>query len=73
MIEVCNQNANEFMLSQVGLTLEVLFETEENGTFSGYSKNYLTVKCKAHNNLCHTIQSVKITAAKDGYLEGEII
>ena len=73
MIEACTKSANEFLHSQVGLTLEVLFETEENGVFCGYSKNYVKVKCKAQNNLCHTIKSVKITAAKDGYLEGEII
>ncbi len=73
MIEVCNNTANKFLQSQVGLTLDVLFETEENGVFNGYSKNYVKVKCKSENNICHTIQAVKITAANDGYLEGKII
>lgn len=73
MIEACNNTANTFLQSQVGLQLSVLFETEENGVFNGYSKNYVKVKCKSENDPCHTIQNVKITAAKDGYLEGEII
>lgn len=73
MIKVCKDTANEFLLSQVNLNLEVLFETEEDGYYNGYSKNYLKVRCKSEQNLCHTLKTVKITAAQDGYLEGEIL
>ena len=72
MIESTLNSEKEFLNSQVGLVCSVLFETEDNGFYDGYTKNYTRVRVKSNKNLCGSIENVKITEAQDEFCLGEI-
>ena len=63
--------ADSYKKTQIGKTLEVLFEQENNGYSKGHSGNYqlVTVKEKLKRN---TIHNVTITGIKNDILSGEI-
>lgn len=61
----------EFMKSSVGLTLPVLFETEEDGRCFGHSDTYLTVSVPG-TGLRGQIRDVLITGIWDGALIGTL-
>jgi len=69
-------SAHEFMRSQVGKTVEVLFENEEDGYSVGHSGNYLKIKVEGSIER-NTIRDVKITDVEMKYkkptLYGEIV
>ncbi len=73
MLEVTGQSEEEFLKSQIGKTYEVLFETEENGGFGGYTPNYTRVVVSSQKPLCGKIESIKITDAFKDYCIGEIV
>ena len=73
LIELKKQLKNEFLEKNVGNVVRVLFETDENGYFAGYSENYIRVYAKGDNLADKTIKEVKIIKTLfDGVL-GEII
>ena len=73
MIEATANTETEFIKSHIGKTVEVLFETMENGFAVGYTKNYLYVKVKS--DIAHTgeLLNVKITDCQKDFAVGEII
>ena len=71
MIEVTNQTEKEFLEGQIGKTVSVLFETNENGFSEGYTKNYTRVKVKTETAHSGEILNVKLISAKNGYCIGE--
>ncbi len=73
MIEATSQTESQFIKSYIGKTVEVLFETMENGCAVGYTKNYLYVKVKS--DIAHTgeLLNVKITSAEKEFALGEIV
>ena len=73
MEEVAKKSTEKFLQNQIGKTLEVLFETEKNDIFNGYSKNYCMVKTFSKEDICGRIEKVKIKSLKNGILEGEIL
>ncbi len=74
MIEVVNETRKEFLKSQVGRVEKVLFEqTDKNGLWEGYTKNYTPVKVASEKELNGEILEVKITSAADDYCLGELI
>ena len=73
MIEVTNQTEKEFLEGQIGKTVSVLFETNENGFSEGYTKNYTRVKVKTETAHSGEILNVKLISAKNGYCIGEFI
>ena len=73
MIEVTNQTEKEFLESQIGKTVSVLFETNENGFSEGYTKNYTRVKVKTETAHSGEILNVKLISAKNGYCIGEFV
>ena len=74
MIAHTLEQQRRFMLSQVGLTEAVLFETRsKDGMMEGYTKNYTKVRIKDDRNLSGEIIDVKITEAYDDYCVGELI
>ena len=72
MIEAANTCEQEILTSQIGKTLEVLFETKENSMFFGYTKNYLRVGVKTDLLLEGKTANIKILSVENDYLIGEI-
>jgi threonylcarbamoyladenosine tRNA methylthiotransferase MtaB len=64
---------DEFSQNMVGKSSQVLFETEVNGFWEGYSSNYLRVKVKSEENLKNQIRNIQMTGYVGGKLIGEII
>ncbi len=61
MSSTCEKIRNEFLKSQTGKMLSVLFEQKgKDGFYEGYTKNYIPVKIKSEKNLCGKILEVKI-------------
>ena len=73
MIETTAQTEQNFIKSYMGKTVEVLFETEENGYNVGYTKNYLYVKVKSDVTLTGKLINVKIIECEKEFAIGEII
>ena len=61
MINTTLQSEYGFIDSYLNKTVEVLFETDENGFAVGYTKNYLRVKVKSDSAHTGEILKVKIT------------
>lgn len=61
----------DYMLSQVGKTLEILIEEGlDNALFSGISRNYLRILCPPDDHRCGSLILVRVEELKDGYLYG---
>lgn len=58
LIERSNKNEKEYDEMYVGRTLEVLFEEEKDGLWSGYTRNYMRVFVKSDENLENVIKNV---------------
>ncbi len=62
-----------FLISQIGKTVEVLVETTNNdGLFEGYTKNYTPVLIKCTEDMCSKIIKVRITGINGDYCIGEV-
>ena len=60
----------EFMKSQIGKTVEVLFETHRDGYTEGYTKNYTPVRIYDDNDYRGKIKEITITDANNDYCIG---
>jgi len=72
MLEETNKLQEEFMKSQVGQVEQVLFETEHNHIYVGYTKNYTKVNVESQQDLCGQIKNVKLIQAFEEHCLGEI-
>ncbi len=72
MIEATLQSECEFLKAQEKKVFPVLFETEENGFFEGYTPNYLRVKVENRGISLGEIKNVKIVSSQNDYCIGEI-
>ena len=59
LIELSNKNQEEYNKKYLGKIVEVLFEEEKDGIWSGYTKNYIKVNLKSDENLENKIIKVK--------------
>ena len=73
MIEATLKSEADFLASLTGKVLSVLFETEENGKWVGYTENYAQVKVDSKENLNGRLKNVKIVSVKEQYCEGELL
>ena len=73
MIEATEQSEKEFLLSQIGKTFNVLFETSDNGFWYGYTENYTRVAVPSASNLEGKILKVLIKNVQDGLSFGELV
>lgn len=72
--EVVRIERQKFLQSQIGKTLEVLFEREEdNGIYEGHSRSYINVRAGFPEDISGKIFDVLIEEAKDGYLVGKVL
>ncbi len=73
MIELTLKTEQEFLNSLIETTPFVLFETEENGKWVGYTKNYARVETESETPLSGLLKRVKITSVKNESCEGVLI
>jgi len=72
LIQLSHQLNDEYAKSQIGKTLRVLFEKEENGYYIGHGDNYLLVKVQSDSELIGKIKNV-IIESYDNILTGSVI
>lgn len=72
MGDICRQCERDFLKAQCGKTEKVLFETESDGYWEGYTGNYTRVKVKSAGDLEGEILPVVLTAANEDYCIGEL-
>lgn len=72
MGDICRQCERDFLKAQCGKTEKVLFETESDGYWEGYTGNYTRVKVKSDGDLEGKILPVVLTAAYEDYCIGEL-
>ena len=73
LITLCENFRDEYILSHVGKTLEVLFEQKvKGGFFEGKTSNYITVYVKTDKLLQGQYKNVLIKSVKNGIAYGEI-
>ena len=73
MIEAATSTRKAFLESQIGRSEAVLFEqTDKNGLWEGYTKNYTPVKIKSDKPLNGMILNVKLCAVKGDFCIGEV-
>ena len=72
LIELSHQLNSQYAKSQIGKTLRVLFEKEEDGFFIGHGDNYLLVKVSSDDRLIGQIRDV-IIESYDEILFGRVI
>ncbi len=70
---VAEQLQRAYLQSLVGQTLPVLFEEEKGGFTRGYAPNYAEVKLPGSHSLHNIEKSVRITAAEEDFLLGELL
>ena len=70
MIAAATKCEEEFLQGLVGKTLSVLFETEENGQYLGYTPNYARVAVESDEVLSSKLKNVKITAVDGDLCKG---
>lgn len=72
MGDICRQCERNFLKAQCGKTEKVLFETESDGYWEGYTGNYTRVKVKSAGDLEGKILPVVLIAANEDYCIGEL-
>ena len=73
MKSVAQKSNQEFIKNQINKIHEVLYETKEGNIFTGYTKNYISVRTKSNSNLCGQIKYVRIKSCEDTICIGEPI
>ena len=74
VIELHKLHQSELMNSNIGKTVNVLFETlKPNGEISGFTDNYCQVFVKGSDELLGKFVDVKITSASRTALKGEVV
>jgi threonylcarbamoyladenosine tRNA methylthiotransferase MtaB len=67
---VCEEIRKEFLASQIGKTVEVLFETPKNGIQHGFTANYTPVQVACKENLCGQTKDILVQSATNDYCVG---
>ena len=65
LIELSNKNEREYNEKYIGKSVEVLFEEEKDGLWSGYTKNYVRVFVESDESLENRLKKIEI---KDVYV-----
>ena len=73
MLDAASECEIKFLKTQIGTTQSVLFETEENGIYYGYSENYSRVSVEFGEDLCGSIKAVQIIGLKNDTLMGKLL
>lgn len=68
LIELSNQNQEEYHKKYLGKEVEVLFEEEKNGYYQGHTKNYILCMIKSKENLENKIVEAKCIEARNDHI-----
>ncbi len=63
----------DYYASYLGETVEVLFEDPREGTWPGYTGNYMRVVVKSEEDLTNRLGQVKLERISADYLEGTLV
>jgi len=69
---VADELRADYLARQVGRVLQTLFETEENGVWTGHSDNYCTVTARG-TDLRGLVKNVKISGVSGENLVGDLV
>ena len=73
MIRACAPNEAEFYENLVGKQRSVLFETEKDGIYIGYTPEYAEIRVKCDTDIRNLIFPVTISVGHENYAEGEVL
>jgi threonylcarbamoyladenosine tRNA methylthiotransferase MtaB len=73
IINLGEEKQIEFAKNMIGKTSEVLFESEKDGYFEGYTSNYIKVKHKSDSNLKNQIVKMKFDSIENDKLLGSAL
>ncbi len=61
--KLCDGIRKEILESYIGKTVSVLFETQKDGVWSGYTPNYIPVEYRCDQDLSNTLLTVEIVSS----------
>lgn len=67
LIDVVEKIRADYLQEQIGKQVEVLFETQRDGYYEGYTKNYTPVRIYTNDDLHGKVLPVTITDAENDY------
>ncbi len=73
MIRACAENEQAFYRRLIGKRTTVLFETEKNGVYTGYTPEYAEVSVESDRNIENLILPVEITGIFEGYSQAILL
>ena len=73
MGELAQRKRRMFYKEHIGHTENVLFEEKKEGNWSGLTGNYIRVTVNFDGDLDNQIRPVRLTAANNDFMEGEIL
>jgi len=62
LIELSERKRRAFYAAHIGQSVSVLFETQEDGYWTGYTDNYMRVHVKSERALTNQIDSVQLSS-----------
>lgn len=71
LIKLNEINKSNFEKQHIGKTVDILFETAENGYSIGHTKNYIKVGVKTSENLVNQVMLAKITEVTEQFAVAE--
>ncbi len=67
--KLCDSIRDEILESYIGKTVSVLFETQKDGVWSGYTPNYIPVEYRCDKDLNNTLLTVEISTSDGDVLK----
>ena len=71
MLKAARESETEFLKTQIGLIVPVLFETCKDGFSEGYTENYSRVRVKSDKSLSGQIINVTLKSVEEDYIIAE--
>lgn len=73
MAQMGQRKKRTFYQQFLNKRLDVLFEDQKHGSWSGLTGNYIRVKVKSDKNLQNKLQQVKLLDVQEQYMTGELV
>ncbi|MBP3597050.1 MAG: tRNA (N(6)-L-threonylcarbamoyladenosine(37)-C(2))-methylthiotransferase MtaB [Clostridia bacterium] len=73
LLELSNNNQNEYLKKYIGKKVKVLFEEREEEYYKGHTQNYIMVNVKSEKNIENQILEVEIESVGKNGLQAKVI
>ena len=73
VIDAVSKSRDTFQKTQTGKTVDVLFETVDDGIYEGKTANYITVHAEYDKDICGKFKSVLLKESKNRIMYGKIV